>query len=345
MNRRHWVALAAIAATAFTTSCRLRPGQRDQDCPSTVQDRTAGSLWQADDCGLHDGPGLCHRRHHDVAGRKLVVIEKDDQGKPDVGKAAAGCRLCRRQGRHRGRPDGVRQWAWPCCPWPKNTKRSCWSSPPWPTPSPATSGTNTSSALAAIQSQDAAANAAALDNPATWWLATWPTTTPLVATASRRPRSSPRTPRSCTRNTCQWAPMTSPLACSASLTSSRTSPATNTCRWAGRCSPTPFPKIADLDLEKRYGIKLATGGNILPAMVAYKQLPGHGRRALLLLWHPQEPDQRRHGGPATTPSSSRRQTSSRPVASRLPWPWSRRSRRPTGTPTPKADFHHGRHEL
>ena len=42
--------------------------------------------------------------------------------------------------------------------------------------------------------------------------------------------------------------------------------------WSG--APTPFSKIADLDLEKRYGIKLATGGNILPAMVAYKQFPG-----------------------------------------------------------------------
>ncbi len=42
--------------------------------------------------------------------------------------------------------------------------------------------------------------------------------------------------------------------------------------WAG--APTPFAKIAEMDLEKRYGIKLATGGNILPAMVAYKQFPG-----------------------------------------------------------------------
>ena len=42
--------------------------------------------------------------------------------------------------------------------------------------------------------------------------------------------------------------------------------------WAG--SPTPFSKIADLDLKKRYGIELATGGNILPAMVAYKQFEG-----------------------------------------------------------------------
>jgi hypothetical protein len=42
--------------------------------------------------------------------------------------------------------------------------------------------------------------------------------------------------------------------------------------WSG--APTPFSKIADLELEKRYGIKLATGGNILPAMVAYKSFPG-----------------------------------------------------------------------
>jgi branched-chain amino acid transport system substrate-binding protein len=40
--------------------------------------------------------------------------------------------------------------------------------------------------------------------------------------------------------------------------------------WAG--AGNPF-KIADLDL-KRYGIEIATGGNILPAMVGYNQFPG-----------------------------------------------------------------------
>ena len=39
--------------------------------------------------------------------------------------------------------------------------------------------------------------------------------------------------------------------------------------WAGG---NPF-KIADLNPE-RYGIEIATGGNILPAMAAYKELPG-----------------------------------------------------------------------
>lgn len=40
--------------------------------------------------------------------------------------------------------------------------------------------------------------------------------------------------------------------------------------WAG--AGNPF-KIADLDL-KRYNIEIATGGNILPAMASYKQFPG-----------------------------------------------------------------------
>ena len=40
--------------------------------------------------------------------------------------------------------------------------------------------------------------------------------------------------------------------------------------WAG--AGNPF-KIVDMDL-KRYGIEIATGGNILPAMASYKNLPG-----------------------------------------------------------------------
>ena len=40
--------------------------------------------------------------------------------------------------------------------------------------------------------------------------------------------------------------------------------------WAG--AGNPF-KIADMDL-KRYGIEISTGGNILPAMAAYKNFPG-----------------------------------------------------------------------
>jgi branched-chain amino acid transport system substrate-binding protein len=42
--------------------------------------------------------------------------------------------------------------------------------------------------------------------------------------------------------------------------------------WAG--ATPPFGALAALDLQKRYGIGVGSGGNILPAMAAYKQFPG-----------------------------------------------------------------------
>ena len=41
--------------------------------------------------------------------------------------------------------------------------------------------------------------------------------------------------------------------------------------WAG--AGNPLTKLQDMD-PKRYGIELSTGGNILPALAAYKRLPG-----------------------------------------------------------------------
>lgn len=42
--------------------------------------------------------------------------------------------------------------------------------------------------------------------------------------------------------------------------------------WAG--GTPPFNALAAADLKKRYGIEVFTGGNILPAMAAYKNFPG-----------------------------------------------------------------------
>lgn len=57
--------------------------------------------------------------------------------------------------------------------------------------------------------------------------------------------------------------------------------------WAGG---NPF-KIADLD-PKRYGIEIATGGNILPAMTAYKNFPGMEGAAYYYFAIPQNPANR-----------------------------------------------------
>jgi branched-chain amino acid transport system substrate-binding protein len=56
--------------------------------------------------------------------------------------------------------------------------------------------------------------------------------------------------------------------------------------WAGG-GGNPF-KIADLDL-KRYGIEIVTGGNILPAMAAYKQFPGMEGATYYYFGIPQNP--------------------------------------------------------
>jgi branched-chain amino acid transport system substrate-binding protein len=42
--------------------------------------------------------------------------------------------------------------------------------------------------------------------------------------------------------------------------------------WAG--GTPPYNALAALELNKRYGIEVSTGGNILPAMAAYKNFPG-----------------------------------------------------------------------
>ena len=71
--------------------------------------------------------------------------------------------------------------------------------------------------------------------------------------------------------------------------------------WAG--AGNPF-KIADLDL-KRHGIEIATGGNILPAMAAYKQFPGMEGATYYYYEIPKNKTndwlvaehQKRHGGP------------------------------------------------
>lgn len=55
--------------------------------------------------------------------------------------------------------------------------------------------------------------------------------------------------------------------------------------WAG--AGNPF-KIADMDL-KRYGIEIATGGNILPAMTAYKNFPGMEGAAYYYFGIPKNP--------------------------------------------------------
>jgi branched-chain amino acid transport system substrate-binding protein len=57
--------------------------------------------------------------------------------------------------------------------------------------------------------------------------------------------------------------------------------------WAG--ANTPFAKFADLQVKERYGIEIATGGNILPAMADYKRFPGMEGAAYYYFGIPKNP--------------------------------------------------------
>ena len=72
--------------------CRRVGGRRGrraghQDRADRGKTRPARGLRQADRGRPHDGPGIPHRRQDDVNGRKIVVIVKDDQSKPDIAKS------------------------------------------------------------------------------------------------------------------------------------------------------------------------------------------------------------------------------------------------------------------
>ena len=87
----------------------------------------------------------------EVLGRKIVIIEKDDQIKPDIAKSALAAAYGDDKVDIAVGPDLARRRRSRCCRWPRSTRRSCWSSRRWPTRSPATSGTATSSAPAATR--------------------------------------------------------------------------------------------------------------------------------------------------------------------------------------------------
>jgi amino acid/amide ABC transporter substrate-binding protein, HAAT family (TC 3.A.1.4.-) len=99
--------------------------------------------------------------------------------------------------------------------------------------------------------------------------------------------------------------------------------------WAG--AGNPF-KIADMDL-KRYGIEIATGGNILPAMASFKNFPGMEGATYYYFGIPKNPVNE------ALVAAHYKQFKAPPDfftagASARPWRWSRHSRPRAAMSTP-----------
>ncbi|MBK9360168.1 MAG: substrate-binding domain-containing protein [Rubrivivax sp.] len=207
-----------------------------------------------------------------VAGRKLVVIEKDDQGKPDVGKAALAAAYADDKVDIAVGPTAS-PVALAMLPVAEEYKKILLVEPAVADSITGDKWNKYIFRTGRNSSQDAAANAAALDQPGNV-IAT-------LANDNAFGRDGVKAAKEFTRKAKivheEYLPVgttdfTAGLQRIIDKLKDQPGNKYISVGWSG--SPTPFSKIADLELDKRYGIKLATGGNILPAMVAYKSFPG-----------------------------------------------------------------------
>jgi branched-chain amino acid transport system substrate-binding protein len=207
-----------------------------------------------------------------VAGRKLVVIEKDDQGKPDVGKAQLAAAYA---------DDKVDIAVGPTAspvglamlPVAEEYKKILLVEPAVADSITGDKWNKYIFRTGRNSSQDAAANAAALDQPGN--------VIAVLANDNAFGRDAVKASKDFTKKAKivheEYLPVgttdfTAGLQRIIDKLKDQPGKKYISVVWSG--APTPFSKIADLELEKRFGIKLATGGNILPAMVAYKQFAG-----------------------------------------------------------------------
>ncbi|MBE7420108.1 MAG: substrate-binding domain-containing protein [Ideonella sp.] len=220
--------------------------------------------------GFHMGLDYATGGTMTVAGKKLVVIEKDDQGKPDVGKAALAAAYGDDKADIAVGPtsSGV---ALALLPVAEEYKKILLVEPAVADSITGDKWNRYIFRTGRNSSQDAISNAVALDKPGVS-IATLAQDYAFGRDGVKAFKEALKKAKIVHEeylptNTTDFTAGAQRL-----IDSLKDKPGRKVIWiiWAG--AGNPF-KIADLDL-KRYGIEIATGGNILPAMVAYKQFPG-----------------------------------------------------------------------
>ena len=271
MYRRSLIALAAVA-TAFVSPLAI--GQSKEIKIAVIASKTGPLEAYAKQTivGFYMGLDYATGGSMMVAGKKLVVIEKDDQGKPDVGKAALAAAYADDKVDIAVGPTAS-PVALAMLPVAEEYKKILLVEPAVADSITGDKWNKYIFRTGRNSSQDAAANAVALDRPGS--------VVAILANDNAFGRDGVKAAKSFMKNAKivheEYLPVgttdfTAGLQRIVDKLKDQPGNKYLSVGWSG--SPTPFPKIADLDLEKRYGIKLATGGNILPAMVAYKSVPG-----------------------------------------------------------------------
>jgi len=205
-----------------------------------------------------------------VAGRKIVVIEKDDQGKPDVGKSLLAAAYADDKADLAVGPtaSGV---ALAMLPVAEEAKKILIVEPAVADSITGDKWNKYIFRTGRNSSQDAIANAVALDKAGVT-LATLAQDNAFGHDGVKAFKEAIKTAKFAHEEFLPAATTDFTAGAQRLIDKLKDLPGRKVIwiLWAG--ANNPF-KIADLDL-KRYGIEIASGGNILPAMASYKQLPG-----------------------------------------------------------------------
>src|SRR5437867_9284025 len=270
MYRRTLIALAALASTAFASPFAL--SQSGEIRIAHVYSKTGPleAYGKQTAVGFMMGLDYATGGTMAVAGKKLIVIEKDDQGKPDVGKSLLAAAYGDDKADIAVGPSssGV---ALALLPVAEEYKKILLVEPAVADSITGDKWNKYIFRTGRNSSQDAISNAVALDKPGVT-IATLAQDYAFGRDGVKAFKDSLKKARLVHEeylptNTTDFTAGAQRL-----IDKLKDQPGRKIIFivWAG--AGNPF-KIADLDL-KRYGIEIATGGNILPAMASFKSFPG-----------------------------------------------------------------------
>ncbi len=272
MQRRTWVALAALTASAFTSPLALAQSKELKIAHIYSRTGPLEAYGKQTQTGLLMGFEYATGGTMMINGRKIVLIEKDDQGKPDLGKSLLATAYADDKVDLAIGPtsSGV---ALAMLPIAEEYKKVLLVEP---AVADAITGEKWNKYIfrtGRSSAQDAISNAVAVDQPGT--------TIATLAQDYAFGRDGVKAFKEAVTKAKivheEYLPPTTTdfsAGFQRLIDKLKDQPGRKIVWvvWAG--ANTPFAKFADLDLKKRYNIELATGGNILPAMVPYNSFPG-----------------------------------------------------------------------
>ncbi len=286
MQRRHWLTLAAALSSVLAVGAAQ--GQAGKDIRIAHINGKTGALEayaKQSTVGFMLGLEYATGGTMAVAGRKIVVIDRDDQGKPDVGKsllaaAYADDKVDLAVGTT---SSGV---ALAMLPVAEEYKKILLVEPAVADSITGDKWNKYIFRTGRNSSQDAAANAVALDKAGVS-IATMAQDTAFGRDFVRAFKEQIKTARLVHEEYLPAATTDFTAGAQRLLDKMRDVPGRKVVfiNWAGAANPF---KISELGLA-RAGIEIATGGNILPAMVAYKQFPGMEGAAYYYFGMPKNP--------------------------------------------------------